>query len=525
MPAVVLRQSFLVGRFHATPWKAAPFLDPNGEWPPSPWRLLRALMARWYQWRREDAAVPEESLSALVTAFCGSELSWALPTFTWRGPALRQYQPAEFKRDPASTTKKGKVDGKSVKLPMPGMMAYTTTKYQDNSWLLACSDDGDADTLWWVLDGPAWNPQTLDALDACLARLTYFGRAESLTSIRRVPVGLPAVLKINCRLSAVRAAGAVSVLAPRPEATPEQVGVSTDRPEVANQEAPPGARWMFAGRPTRPAARERSRRPTPAVIRTPVSLVQFALGGRVFPPEKSWALLTERFRSAVLQCLRDRIVGRRLTPATALTLEQRHAIRLMSGKEADGTPLRDHGHAFFLLLPDRRGRPSRLLCHRVEPFTTEEEDALLTAAEQPLAWEYDAPYWSLRLVPLPPETPLPADCNPFSTATRWRSLTLYVPPRHMFATNGKPKRGESVEEQAARDLVQTGHRVPLTAIEVRGSRWIKAHRPSLGGDGPTNRDKRGYDVVLAFAKPVTGPLALGHSSHFGLGLFVPEFAG
>ena len=27
---------------------------------------------------------------------------------------------------------------------------------------------------------------------------------------------------------------------------------------------------------------------------------------------------------------------------------------------------------------------------------------------------------------------------------------------------------------------------------------------------------------VEFAEPVSGPLALGHLSHFGLGLFVPE---
>jgi CRISPR-associated protein Csb2 len=34
----------------------------------------------------------------------------------------------------------------------------------------------------------------------------------------------------------------------------------------------------------------------------------------------------------------------------------------------------------------------------------------------------------------------------------------------------------------------------------------------------------GYDLRLTFAEPVSGPLCLGHSSHFGLGLFaaVPE---
>jgi CRISPR-associated protein Csb2 len=43
---VIIRLKFPVGQYHATPWgrhvnEGAP------EWPPSPWRLLRALIAVW----------------------------------------------------------------------------------------------------------------------------------------------------------------------------------------------------------------------------------------------------------------------------------------------------------------------------------------------------------------------------------------------------------------------------------------------------------------------------------------------
>ena len=43
---LVLQQSFPLGRFHATQWKANPFdKELAGEWPPSPWRLVRAIVA------------------------------------------------------------------------------------------------------------------------------------------------------------------------------------------------------------------------------------------------------------------------------------------------------------------------------------------------------------------------------------------------------------------------------------------------------------------------------------------------
>src|SRR5882672_2042791 len=102
---VILRQTFPLGRFHATPWKAFPYDDPHGEWPPSPWRLLRGIIARSHQFERELSSVTRDEREDLVTAFSQSTISWRLPEFSWRGPGLRQYQPVEFAWDHPSPKK------------------------------------------------------------------------------------------------------------------------------------------------------------------------------------------------------------------------------------------------------------------------------------------------------------------------------------------------------------------------------------------------------------------------------------
>jgi hypothetical protein len=119
---IILRQTFTLGRFHATPWKAFPFDDPHGEWPPSPWRLLRGILARSHQWGREGAAMSDDHRRALVRAVATSRVSWHLPLFTSRGPGLRQYQPAEWSWVPKSPKK-------------PGKRGYNPTLVQDNFWL------------------------------------------------------------------------------------------------------------------------------------------------------------------------------------------------------------------------------------------------------------------------------------------------------------------------------------------------------------------------------------------------------
>src|SRR5690242_1360544 len=94
---LILRQSFPLGRFHATPWRVNPFDDPFGEWPPSPWRFARAVVARWYQWSRETSDSPDfAQLEDLIRALCGSSYSFHLPSYALKGSPLRQYHPAEF---------------------------------------------------------------------------------------------------------------------------------------------------------------------------------------------------------------------------------------------------------------------------------------------------------------------------------------------------------------------------------------------------------------------------------------------
>src|SRR5258708_31325108 len=103
---IVLQQVFPLGRFHATPWRANPFDDPYGEWPPSPWRLVRAIVARWYQWARE-ATPPLDAgeLDALVVALCTSRYRFRLPGSARRDRPLRPHFPVEFGWNPKATKK------------------------------------------------------------------------------------------------------------------------------------------------------------------------------------------------------------------------------------------------------------------------------------------------------------------------------------------------------------------------------------------------------------------------------------
>ncbi len=502
---IILSQRFPLGRFHANPWKAFVFDDPYGEWPPSPWRLLRALIARSYQLQREQPEIDTPQREALVRAICSSTISWQLPDFSWRGPGLRQYLPTEFKRVPAGAKE-------------PGRMTYGTSKTQDNFWLTPDS----APPLHWILetDQSHWTPEVLSHLDACLARITYFGRAESITDISRIQYK-DTNITANCFLRPNRTATTVPVLCLRPDAILDQVQLTTDDKSVSDASCPPGAIWLFAERPALPKRKPRSTNSKPAGKRHPVQTMQFALGGRVFPPEQSWIRITEKFRGAVLAKLAQSLTGNPNSRFGDLSPSDRAKFSLMTGKTDDDTPLGGHQHTCFFIVPDEGGQPTRLVCHRHTPFTTEEQNAMLAASERSLAWEYGSDDWQLRLVPLHAGTPLPE--NILGTAQAWVSLTPYVPTRHILGRNGKPKAGCDITSQILADLNHRGL-PPATLnneIDAAHHRWVKVHRPQRARTGQTNDIKRGYHLRLRFDQPIQGPLALGHSAHFGLGLFTP----
>jgi CRISPR-associated protein Csb2 len=338
--------------------------------------------------------------------------------------------------------------------------------------------------------------------------MTYFGRAESITEIERLENEANGI-NPNCELKDKRRSTSVPVLCPSSSATFEQIACQTRDDAVANSTTPPGAIWKHAERPARvkPVAKQPRRKILP-----PTQIVQFAIGGRVFPPLRYWLRITERFRGIVLRILKERNGG------------SYGGLSLITGKNDDNTRLAGHQHAAFFLIPDAQGKPSRLICWRNVPFTDEEQTALLAAAEAPLAWDFGSDDWKLRLVPLPSETPLPPDKNIFGESAVWETLTPFVPPLHIFGRNGKLKEGCEIETQIKNTL--SSCELPPAGVTVLSpsaapAQWVKVHRPHRSRNEQTNNDKRAFRIRLQFESSVQGPLFLGHSCHFGLGLFVP----
>src|SRR5690606_41364458 len=69
--------------YHATPW-GSHANEAEIEWPPSPWRILRALVASWHR-KLDGARFPEDALGALIR----SEERRVGEECMSRGPSMR----------------------------------------------------------------------------------------------------------------------------------------------------------------------------------------------------------------------------------------------------------------------------------------------------------------------------------------------------------------------------------------------------------------------------------------------------
>jgi CRISPR-associated protein Csb2 len=502
---IVLKQTFPLGRFHATPWRVNPFDDPYGEWPPSPWRLVRGVVARWYQWCREDPDRAHGWLDPLIEALCKSSYEFQLPVQAQRGAPLRQYFPVEFGWNPKEKKK-------------AAVRSYSTSLAQDNYVCLPADDDG---AIWWFLEGDHWKKDLTEALNECLKRMTYFGRAEAFTrfAVQEDPAEAP---EPNCKLDLVRTAAAVPVLVPETSATREDIERVTDDSEAAKRSVPPGARWMYALRLASPTVREIG---TPRKSYRETNLIQFAIGWNVPPEARAVVRLTAKFRGAVLKEMLVMLTGDSQITWSKAPLSVRKGVAEMAGKDPHGKPLKGHQHTEYLVWCEE-SEPVRLLAWRNgRPFDEREQEALLRAAGRQFSWAASgdrADVWKVRLVPLDRAVPLPPGFDG-ATAAVWESVTPYVPPRHHLR-GGKARLRESIENQVRRELSLRGFGEAEQVIveQPADPEWVAVHLPRTERNKAAFLgDRRGYRLLLRFPAPVRGPIRLGHSSSFGLGLFRP----
>lgn len=544
---ITIELRFIAGRYHATPW-GRHVNEGAVEWPPSPWRILRALVATW---KRTLPELPEDEVRPILEALAA--------------------KPPEFELPPASTG--------HTRHYMPWLKKGPDDRTLVFDTFVALAS---ADPLAVRWPGVSLSDDQRHTLKRLLDNLNTLGRSESWCAAKLLDDGQTASNNPNPkrtqRVSAPLNGGdppddteIVRLLCPDPEsafADDHAVTVKTKTTgrgknkrtieerttmydpawnlcmETLQLHAerwsdPPGSRWVAYVRPRGcfkvapiAAASKRSR------PHHRIHIARYALDSTVLP------LLTETL--PVAEAARRSLMGiyGRLTETNG----QRGKSAVFSGRDQDGPRHTGHTHAFFLPTDeDSDGRLDHLTVIARDGFGCAELRAL-DLLRQLKTYRRAEQRHELRLLLLGLGSATDYPAFPLGPARAWRSATPYIASRYA-KTRGRQRIDlrdpDAVVEFLIDDLrrqlrevlgraVGDPHAVRIEPLAddhgvfsvpvgsgARSLRPIefKRYRRKPGADG--GRRLAGA-FRLVFSEAISGPVALGYGNHFGLGLFLPD---
>lgn len=518
----IIEFTFPTGRFHATPW-GRNVNEGAVEWPVSPWRILRAMLATWHLKARED--VPEATMRQLIEALSRHEPTFCLP---WSTSAhTRHYMPLMEGRAMKST----KIFDAFVQTPPSSPVRV--------SWPVDLLDDQQR------------------ALRLLATRLGYLGRTESL-AIARVLDHMPdldekthwictpmvegelvpdrwEVVRTLCPIPAAEFNAWREQMSARVNAGKrsrkkqpllptdlfEALQTVTADLQTAGWNLPPGARFVNYTRPEDVFTPQRLVHHRPRASTMP-TMARFAVVSTVAPRILQAMSVADRAHKA-LCVLSDHSDGAGPAP-------------VFSGIGPDMRPRTDHAHAHILC---EANGPRDTITH-ITIWAPMGFDAHAVEALRRLNKVWGHGGHDVRLVLHAVGQPDDfAECALVGKARVWRSLTPFVSTRHPKTyRDGRPK----IDPENGWPIGSPGHdllrllaaHMGATGVTVR--QLIGRERPFRFGDrrlaaldfqtvrhGGAGRRGRGPGAAfeITFPEPVRGPIALGYGAHFGLGLFAP----
>jgi CRISPR-associated protein Csb2 len=470
----------LTGRFHATPW-GHHVNEGVPEWPPSPWRFLRTLLALWYQHMDGAKLQLFEGLLSKLTALPAFYLPQATVGNT------QHYIPAGSKQS----------------------LVFDTFTLIDKE-----------KPLFMIWEGIDLSAEEEDLLSRLLSNLTYFGRAESWAEARiasQYPIA-------NCfPLEGNKKDGELVRLLCAENGQDLIKNLQFDTQDQRQQGVldPEGSIWIDYLRPF--DAFSVTYRRQPVARKAKVNVVRFALYGKPLPRIVDALAVGELARLSAMARY-----GRMNNGTQSPTL---------SGKDEEGQALRDHQHAYYLPTDeDRDGTLDHLTVYSPRGFNISELDAVLSM--RALNPGESKPTINLMLLGMASAQDITA--LPFSRSDTWTSITPFVLGRFpKYFRTGQPKLRENgwqvdgpidqvhrewnLRRQLDPDLPEVLSVEPLAfcSLQKRKISWTSFRLWRKWGRG-TKTPGLAYGFRLRFARPVHGPITLGYASHFGLGMFFPE---
>lgn len=470
---------FPLGRYHANPWDRA-VNEGASEWPPSPWRILRALVATWYtRWPDLPAAEIDAVLDALA-------------------------DPPSYKTPDAGTG--------HTRHYMPDLShRKAETGNTDLTLDPFLTVDRHADLLVrWDADLTTRQREVLSKLAELVP---YLGRSESVCQARLLEADEePAVDETWWRPEAAAGTNRTRLLAPVRPLDRSVLEATTAEIRKQRRTLPQGTRWV--GYATGGLAGSRKASVSlPHEVKPPTA-IRFAAVGRAPVRLTHGVLVADEAH---------RIAGKRLENARVPD-ERRQEIMGTRGAASN------HQHAHWIPVGELdESAPSvrTLILWAPLGLRTEEIGALLNlgAVSGKRGGESgyevrDFPEVRLLFQAAGQVELVAPELCATPPARLWRSVTPYLPVRYQHRNR------ETVEDFLTADVSaelryrQMPAEVTVSLAEPTAGRVNQFRRYRMGEK--LRQSRMGVGLSLEFATPVRGPLVLGQLSHFGFGVFAPE---
>lgn len=544
MPTIAI--AFPARRYHATPWDAH-VNEGRIEWPPCPWRILRALLAVGYNklgWQDH----PPDDAASLIGKLSASAPSYHLP------PAMeshtRHYMPS----------REGKTE-KSAKV-FDAFLRFT-----------------DCSAKLLVRFDVTLTEQEAKTLDQLARGMAYLGRAESWVDAQLMPEAELEVADDRwCQVAESDVANRVRLLSAYSPAEYQKWHERNTTQAADNAAEAEGEKLAAKGKKLSAAklkqVREQAMQPYPGDLLTALQQetsswqkqgwpqppgsrwLHYSLPGNVFDRRPLSPIPVSRSIEAVeaillsidgegirgtlrplmyralplMELLHAAAVRHATNAAQTATLSSAHLSEL-TGKDADNAVLRNrqHSHAHWLPLSLSDGKHiDHVLAYTPSPgrFSAGAQEAIAR-----IRWAFSKNISSLSInmagkgsvEDLRRQLEQIASIRPDSLqiigkSRVWESTTPLVLRKYLHRRGKKTVEGQIREELAERGVDG------LESVEVWSSQQMVARR--LKGFVLRRKPQkaqppceRSWGATLTFKNPIAGPLCLGYASHFGLGMF------
>jgi CRISPR-associated protein Csb2 len=525
-----LKLWFPGGRYHATPW-GHHVNEGLIEWPPSPWRLLRALIACGYscQGWTEIPLTAQQLISKLADVLPSYQLPEASAGHS------RHFMPVgKLKNGREETT-----------------LVFDTWANVGHGLLL----------IHWPCE---LNDEEIALLSQLATALGYLGRSESwveaeLIEENQAEPGEFTTFPHRDGTHPGREYEQVALMAPIPIEDYGRWRQQQADAALAQFPLPEGR-----SRPTAKLLRDREK----AVAPYPPSLLSCLTKDTAWWKQRGWSQppgsqrvlywrRSDSLQVGVPEDSRARQVSavttlllsltttsgnRSALPPCTRTLPQaelfhraivgrvangrRVACAVLTGRDPHGSPLHDgHQHAHILPVDlDDDGHLDHLIIHAEMGLGETAQRAIRTlrrtwtkggVGDIQLAVVGYGDLSMLRQLPRPLHGQVEQLLGSVQGSRVWESLTPFVPPRFLKPRGKNTLVGQLNAELASRRLPE----VSSVRVDANLTRKLRHYvrRRSHGGVRPFA--DIGFGLRLIFSEPVYGPLVLGYASHYGLGLF------